>query len=288
MAGGRTIWHPSFARLLTQRAPHWAVVRSEVQLGDEPLVVDDLIELRADQVHDPSDRGETLRGLWPHIRRVGLMEFKSVSRALRRGDVFRLFAYGWLYLSQRQSRAGGGELLSLVELTVILVVPSRTPTLEDELREIGIVLPEAADGYHVVAERGLKLVVVDVTAAANAEDDDLLRWFGRETPRTVATRQWVGQYVEQRGDQMDHAKELEGYEDWERKFLAMVPVEKRLEGVAPEERLAGLGPEERLAGLGPGEWALALPLDALQALPRSIVDGLPPAVRDAVRARLAG
>lgn len=87
---------------------------------------------------------------------------------------------------------------------------------------------------------------------------------------------------------MDHAKELEGYEDWERKFLAMVPVEKRLEGVAPEERLAGLGPEERLVGLGPGEWALALPLDALRALPASIVDGLPPAVRDAVRARLAG
>ena len=149
----------------------------------------------------------------------------------------------------------------------------RPPTLS------GVVLPESTDGYHVVAERGLKLVVVDVTAAANAEDDDLLRWFGRETPRTVATRQWVAQHVEQRGDLMDHAKELEGYEDWERKFLAMVPVEKRLEGVAPAERLAGLGP---------GEWALALPLDALRALPTSVVDGLPPAVRDAVRARLAG
>lgn len=83
--------------------------------------------------------------------------------------------------------------------------------------------------------------------------------------------------------------------DWERKFLAMVPVEKRLAGVGAEERLAGLGleerlaglgPEERLAGLGPGGWALALPLDALWLLPATLIDALPFAVRDTVRARL--
>src|SRR5438132_1060056 len=131
MATARTIWHPAFTRLLMQRGPAWAVVRAEVPLVDAPLVVDDLLELRADVPHDPADTGRTLRGMWPHLRRVALLELKTLSRAFRRGDLFRLLACGWLYLAhgQPRERSDAGALstpLALAELTLMLAVPALT------------------------------------------------------------------------------------------------------------------------------------------------------------------
>ena len=47
-------------------------------------------------------------------------------------------------------------------------------------------------------------------------------------------------------------------EELQTAFLAALPVEKRLQGLAPEERLRGLAPEERLRGLVAEELADAL------------------------------
>src|SRR5262249_48982221 len=54
-------------------------------------------------------------------------------------------------------------------------------------------------------------------------------------------------------------------EDW-REVLSTMPVEVRLEGLAPEERLRGLAPEERLRGLAPEERLRGLAPEELERL----------------------
>ena len=77
MSGKKTAWHPPFTHMLEQRCPRWITVRGEVQITTEPLRVDDLLEVSAQAPRDPSDTGETLHGMWEHIPRIGLLEFKS-------------------------------------------------------------------------------------------------------------------------------------------------------------------------------------------------------------------
>ena len=73
MSSERTAWHPPFTGLLTERAPRWVRVLAEVPLTQEPLRVDDLIELLATAVRDLDDRGSVLRVLWRFVRVVALL-----------------------------------------------------------------------------------------------------------------------------------------------------------------------------------------------------------------------
>jgi len=46
-------------------------------------------------------------------------------------------------------------------------------------------------------------------------------------------------------------EDMEGYDELTAKFLASLPVELRLKGLAPKDRLKGLAPEDRFEGLTP-------------------------------------
>ncbi len=72
MIAKKTAWHPPFTSFLQERCPRWAKVTGEVQLTTEPLRVDDVIAVRADRDHDPSDTGTTLRGMWRFVVVVAL------------------------------------------------------------------------------------------------------------------------------------------------------------------------------------------------------------------------
>ncbi len=282
MSAKKTAWHPPFTGLLQERAPRWAKVTAEVQLTTEPLRVDDVIEVWADRPHDPSDTGSTLRGMWRFVVVVALLEYKSVVWPVQRGDLYRLFAYGMLWLTNHQRRARGGdgarsddgardERLSAHEVTLLLAVPSINGALRDELDDLGLTLPASSDGYHLVDRAMLPLVVIDLGAVAEREDDDVLRAFAGHRMLTLAAQQWMRQHQTLRSDAMgtQATPDLEGYKE----FVAFM-----LDGLTPEEKMMGIAPEHIV---------LALPAEALRALSDDYIATLPDDVQREIRARRA-
>lgn len=203
MSTERTAWHPPFTTLLRERAPAWAKVTGEPQLTQEPLRPDDLIELRVDVRRDPSDVGHVLRGLWPTVRVAALLEFKSVSRPFRRGDLMRLLAYGmvWLYTHQaHDALTVPGEhgvptrrRAEPDDLTLALVVPTLTPTLLNEVAQMRLALARSEDGYHRAEGGFCALEVIELTRAAEQERDELMAFFaGRPSGLSMEAARWLG------------------------------------------------------------------------------------------------
>ncbi len=256
------------------------------------LRADGLIEVVADMVRDPNDRGRVLRGMWPHIVWVGLVEFKSVSRPFRRGDLWRLFAYGFAWLA---SHTGGDALrvgpevrraACVDDLTLFVVVPRRNPALDAELAELGLTLAPLSSGYAAVRGALVRTVLIELGAAGEAEHDELMQWFAGVAARcSLATRRWIGQHTVGQGA-MNATPALEGWEDWLAQYLKSLTPAERVAGLAPEEIAALLAPEERVAGLGRDELILALPDDLLRAQPEAVIASLSPEAQARVRARL--
>ncbi|MEZ4410468.1 MAG: hypothetical protein R3A52_28910 [Polyangiales bacterium] len=242
------------------------------------------------------------------------MEFKSVSRPFRRGDLARLLAYGLVWFYTRQGpdaltvpTVDGGVDRRRAEpgdLTLALVVPTLSPTLARELAQMRLALTTADDGYHRAEGAFCAVVVIELQRAAVREHDELMAFFaGREAALSMEAARWVGQNTSQVSTMDKASPALEGYDDWidrlasgmtHEQLLRLFPLEKRLAGLAPEQRLAGLAPEQRLAGLAPEEIAqalpaehrvLALPDEALRALSEDYIATLPDDVQAKVRAR---
>ncbi len=219
---------------------------------------------------------------------VALLEYKSVVWPFQRGDLFRLIAYGMLWLSdhQRRGQRSDGdrtERLAVHELTLLLAVPSINLALHDELAELGLTLPTAASGYHVVEGAPIALVVIDLAAVAEREDDDLLRIFAGLPLRDIETKRWLNEHRGIKGDTMStHATpDLFGYDELIRRLLSNYTPEQRLEGLAPEQIA------ETLAARPEAEQVLALPDRLLRALSADYLATLPADVQAKVRARLA-
>ncbi|MFO0603348.1 MAG: hypothetical protein U0324_09255 [Polyangiales bacterium] len=283
MGTEKTAWHPPFIGMLDEFGPRWTHVSGEVRVASE-LRADGLIEVVADAARDPSDLGRVLRGMWPHLVWVGLVEFKSVSRAFRRGDLWRLFAYGFAWLASHTAgdalrTAPEGRRAAVVDdLTLFLVVPRRNPALDAELAELGLTPAPLSAGYHAVRGALIRTVLVELGTAGEAERDELMQWFAGVAARcSLATRRWIGQHTAGQGA-MNATPALEGWEDWLARYL---------QSLSPAERVAGLAPEERMAGLSRDELILALPDDLLRAQPESVIASLSPEAQARVRARIA-
>jgi len=226
-----------------------------------------MIELRADVPRDPTDCGSVLRGLWPLIVTVGLLEFKSVSRPFRRGDLARLLAYG-------------------------LVVPTLTPTLRNELTDMALTLDHAESGYHMARGFFCPVVVIELERVAETEHDELMSWFVGKTPTpSVELARWIGQNITTMSAPDKASPEMEGFEDLFAHFplslrRRLLSKTERLDGLTPAERLAGLAPEDVAKVLTEADHVLALPDAALRALPDAYLATLPEAAQARVRARL--
>ena len=293
MSVKKTAWHPPFTGLLQERAPRWARVTPEVQLTTEPLRVDDVIEVWADRERDPSDTGETLRGMWRYVIEVALLEFKSVAWPVQRGDLYRLFAYGMLWLTGHPRRARDGdsarsERLSAHEVTLLLAVPSINAALREELDDLSLALPESDDGYHLITGALLSLVIVDLAAVAEREDDDLLRVFAGRRPHSLAAQRWMRQHQTLRSDAMStqESLDLEGREEFVAFIVSGLTPKERMAGLKPEEIVSVLKPEEIAGALKPEHMVLALPLEILRGLSDEAIATLPADVQREVRARL--
>jgi hypothetical protein len=246
MSSETTAWHVPFAALVRERAPADFSVQVEVPLSLQPQRADLLLVRRTPPAHGPA--AQVLRGLWPRLGTDALVEFKSQARPLRRGGVAKLLGYGAQYHGQN------GERLRPAQLTLVLAVARRTPTLTEELEHMGWDEGPAVGGYVPVTSAPYPLVVALLDEVAKAEGDELLAWLSRRNvPLSDAARAWVRAHLLAAGREVP-MQELEGYEDMMRSLLETLPpatIAQVLAGLAPEQRLAGLAPEQRLAGLAP-------------------------------------
>ena len=135
----------------------------------------------------------------------------------------------------------------------LLVVPERTPALEREAQARGFGWQELGDGYSELTGGLFRVLVAEMGVVAEAEDDDMLRLFGKNPAHTQEARRFWAELVGSK-EAMMNVSELEGYDEVIQRFLAELPAEQRLAGLQGNDEviqrfLAGLPAEQRLAGL---------------------------------------
>jgi hypothetical protein len=292
MAAARTAWHVLLAALLRQRAPRRIEVRSEVPLSTEPLRADYLL-LRSTLAEaddgDPAPPPPKRWKLWSLLPKDTIVELKSTGRPYRSRNMSRLWAYLHLYYADQPAR-----LEAPADLTGVLLVAARTPTLEADTKMLGLAWQDLGGGYGKLVGGPFALYVAEIDVVAEAEEDDLLRLFGHAESHTLEARRWVYEQVGAKERAME-IHELEGYDEIiqklitdevMQKLITSLPPEQVLASFKPEQRLAGLPPEQRLVDLPPEQAVLALPDEILRALSDDYLSTLPAATRAIIRGRI--
>lgn len=182
-----TAWHFFFGFLLRKRGPRGMEMRDEVPLSDEPPRVDYLLLRKLGAAgRSEDDSAETLRRLWPMLPRVSVVEYKSPTHPYRPGHLDRLWGYVHIHFANQRAlprkRADGtvpgtGEapdVLVREDLCAVLVVASRTPSLDGDVAAMGLRWEECGDGYWRIHAGLFALYVVELDVAGPAEGDDLL------------------------------------------------------------------------------------------------------------------
>ena len=262
------------------------------------------------------DSAQTLRRLWPLLPRVSVVEFKSVGRPYRCGDLDRLWSYAHAYFADQQAlprkRASGAQLTPAEggpdarergDLCAVLLVAARTPSLDADVAAMGLTWEDLGDGYHRVKGGLFALYVVEIDVVGPAEGDDLLHSLGHGKLLSFEARGFWAELVGSKEAAMS-VQDMEGYKELMDKLLETLPAEQVLSHYAPEQvlahyapeqRLAGLppeqvlphyAPEQRLAGLDRDHQALALPVEVLRMLPEEYFRSLSPEVEAELRRRL--
>jgi hypothetical protein len=286
MGAKRVIWHFGFERNLRRRGPRSFEIRAEVQLSSEPSRLDYLLLRKlAAAGAGQDDDAETLRGLWPRLPRVSVVEYKSPGRPYRPGNLDRLWGYVHTYFADQRAlprgRAdgtavapgmeGAPEVWTREDLCAVLVVPGRTLGLDEDAASMGLAWEDLGGGYGRLRGGLFVLYVVEIDVVGPAEEDDLLHSLGNGKPVTPEARWFWAELVGTEEARMS-MQDMEGYDEMVQRFLGTLSPEQRLAGLPPEQRLAGLPPEQRLAGLPPEQRLAGLP-------PEQRLAGLPPEQR---------
>ena len=291
MGAKKVIWHVGFERNLRRRGPRSFEVRSEVLLSDEPPRLDYLLLRKLPVSGAPEDdSAETLRGLWPMLPGVSVVEYKSPSYPYRPGHLDRLWSYVHAYFAAQRAlprrRAegtpiapgteGAPEVLVRTDLCAVLVVASRTPSLDADIESMALSWEDRGNGYWRATGGLFTLYVVEIDVVATAEHDDLLHSLGHGKPSTPTARWFWTELVGSKEAAMS-MQDMEGYDELLQRLLDSLP---------PEQRLAGLPPEQLLSSLDHDHQALALPLDVLRLLPEEYFRSLSPDIAAELRRRL--
>lgn len=257
----RNRWHLAFAHLIEQRAPPGFLVRREVPLADEPQRADLILIRRQDQ--PPSDgEAQVLRGLWPHLRKDTVLEFKSPRSDFRRTDLMRVLSYGAQYHILEHE-----HLPTPDDLTLVLVVPAMSSALHDEIARIGLRLTWIGGGYGRIDGALYTLFLALTDDVSHEERDEFLRIFSHHKRQSASALAWWRQWRAEGGTKED-IETMEGDEEIIQQFV---------DSLTPEQRLAGLTPAQRL---------LANSDETLRALSDDYLRSLPDDVQDAIRERI--
>jgi hypothetical protein len=288
MSAVRTPWHVYFAIFLKENAPPDIQVKFEIILTTEPQRGDLLLLRRGDAGHRDGE-ARTLLGLWPLLRTDTLIEYKSLAWPLRKGDLARLQGYGAQYFAACVEEGP----FELANLSLVLVVPARTPTLANEIIRMGWTLKPLRKGYARIEGSGYALYLAVIEEVSEDEQDELIGLFSRK----VWTDKQIAWFWKHHAGALEgvNVQDVEGYNEIIKEMMASLPVETRLEGLTPEDRLEGLTPEDRLAGLTPEDrlagltleqQLLLLPDEVLRALSEDYLRSLPAEVAAAIRDRI--
>jgi hypothetical protein len=271
----RTMWHPLLVRLLNYTLASAFTVTEEVSVGKMPLRVDILLVRRKD-LQLLESRSRELAGLLPLLNRFTLIEFKSPNDTMKRGDFAQLLGCAMLWHSQED------ELIPHHEVSLIVLAPTVTKPLRDELQALGFEASQHEPGIFrvvgvpfaawlvetdVMAERGEPVLSLVSRTFLNDRQSIIEKLASRGFDALAAYRYMV-QEVKQFRSEEDFAMQqalsehLEGFqEDLVDKLLEELPAERRLRGLLPEQvlhdedlvskLLEELPAERRLRGLLP-------------------------------------
>ena len=297
MGQQRTAWHVGFFRVVEQRRPSCFEVTAEFPFGTLPQRADILLVRRLDVPAD--DRSaRVLRRLWPHVRRDGIVEYKSPAAPYARRDLVVLLGYGCQHFVTSTSR-----LPHRSDLLLALVVAHTTPSLTEDIASLGWRRTPSHGGYSRLVGTPFPTWIVELDSVSVAERDALVGVFGTRSDRDDDAFQWCYENLMQLREKASPT-DLVGFDEMVARFLEALTPAQRLAGLAPDqvlprfapaERLAGLAPEQRLAGLAPDQvfpWfapeqlVLALPDDLLRALDPTALARLPDTVQQQIRKRL--
>ncbi len=275
-----TAYHVTLEQLLADRKPSDFEIEAELKVGIGPPRADYLLFHRLNAAR-PRRHARILRRLWHLLPLFAVVEYKSPTRPLRRGEWIRLIGVSCLFHARTRAVRHRGDLAA------VLLVARLTPTVDAELQSMGYSRVSLGGGYYRVRGAPYEALVVAADEVAEVERDELLALVAESkmTIRTDAGFRWVRAHVIG-GPRVREMQRLEGYDSVVRKALARLPAETRLEGLEPKERLQGLKPEERLQGLKPEEQVLALSNTVLRQLRPEFLKTLPAATRRKIRLRM--
>jgi hypothetical protein len=270
--------------MLADLGPAGLRITTELEVFRDPSRIDILVQ--RGQVPGARRKPRILRGLWRLVTAMILIELKTVPGPYKRGDLFHLFSIAEGFVGQRVQ-----ELKKVSEISVVLMVPALTRSLQRDVQLHGWRLVRLGKGYARLDGCDFLGVVVFLDEVAKAERDDLIGCIAHRRIRTV----WAAQWLVNRGgipQRLAMAK-IEGVSKLLRRMMTMkefraemlksVPERERVAGVSAKERLAGLPAKERLAGLPAKERLAGLTPSDLAA----VIKKLPLATRRKLAAELA-
>ncbi|MCG8424803.1 MAG: hypothetical protein MJE77_43500 [Proteobacteria bacterium] len=244
----KTFWHYPYASLITKRKPPSWEVTVEKVLSLLPRAADQLL-LRRKSTEGHDQEAQVMRGLWPLLTDVALLEFKGPTHGLRQRDLMKLLSYGTEYLSLDEC-----PIRKPSELSLVLAVPKETPTLLEEYAQCDLKPQEPEGGYVRLTGWKYTMIVALLDQVAEAEHDDFIRLFthDRKKVKDPKALQWMQAWV-RKASTMEELKDTEEYEDIVKGLIDSVGMEKLLSLIEPDEVFRHFKPEQRLAGLDPDE-----------------------------------
>ena len=303
-----------FIDLMTEYGPNHIDIASEVVVSRAALLSDAVIAKRKDK---STTEPTVLRHMWTWLNEIMVLELKTHSRPIRKGELSKLVGYCMLYHALHRE-----EISHIQQMCGAMVVAQVNEVLFDEIKSIGLKLQPESQGYfRLVGPSSIRLYLVVLQEVALAEQDALLtifatgkvqgteanRWFLEHARKIMANQpaellttdeDFVRELVShltpaQRLAGLDPAQRLAGLEPAQR--LAGLEPAQRLAGLEPEQvlsqydaeqRLAGLDADQRLAGLDEAHAVLALPVAALRGLSDQYIATLPADVRRKIKNKL--
>lgn len=224
-------------------------------------------------------RARTLKSLWRLVPREALIEYKSPSRPPRPGDLAKLFGYGAQIHHLRLREIGAFQ-----NLLVCLVATELSTALAQEIAALGAETARVAPGYLLVETRPCRLLIVDLSAVVESEEDEWMSVFVPSTVLSADARRWLEEHMPTKD--VPTNEKLEGHDEVLARLLRSTPPEEILQAAGVDRILGCLTPEQRLGDLTPEQRILATPVEILRGLSQEYLRTLPEHIQAAIRARL--
>lgn len=156
-----------------------------------------------------------LRQLWPLLGTDTVVECQRPPDLPRKGDLLRLAGYGTLY---HAAQVEVDRLDHPRDLTLVMVVPSVTSALRDEIARMDWSLVWLGDGYGRIDGGMYATFLVVTDEVVGTEQKAFPAVFNPAEMIGAVTIQWFWQWlVEEK--RTESIEQLEGYEELRRKLM---------------------------------------------------------------------